>query len=210
MPPRSDSRQRMVRTTASLLRRQGFAATSWRQVVAESATPWGSQAHHFPGGKEQLAREAIAESGAAYKLLLQGALAATHPADAVRFWVETAARQLEGSAWADGCPVATVALETAHISDQLADACQRAFTSWTDALTRSFEGSGYTGDDAASLATLVLAAMEGAQLLARAGRDSAPLRSVGRELEKLLRSRIDGATGTTVVIPHPGGEGTVT
>ncbi|HEY4854618.1 MAG TPA: TetR/AcrR family transcriptional regulator, partial [Streptosporangiaceae bacterium] len=67
MPRTTDTRQRMVCSAARLLRRQGYAATGWRQVVADSATPWGSQAHHFPGGKEQLAAEAITLSGASYE-----------------------------------------------------------------------------------------------------------------------------------------------
>src|SRR6266702_119544 len=106
MPRITDTRQRMIRATARLMRRQGYAATGWRQVVADSATPWGSQFHHFPGGKEQLAAEAVAS------------------------WVELAAAELEASGWADGCPVATVALETAHTSAVLAGACRAALGSW--------------------------------------------------------------------------------
>src|SRR5690242_13146889 len=116
MPRTTDSRDRMIRTTAKLLRRQGYAATGWREVVATSKTPWGSQAHHFPGGKEQLAAEAIGRSGAAYERLLRGALADGKPSDAVKAWCEVAAVELERSGWADGCPIATVALETAHTS----------------------------------------------------------------------------------------------
>jgi TetR/AcrR family transcriptional repressor of lmrAB and yxaGH operons len=48
-----------------------------------SATPWGSQFHHFPGGKEQLAAEAIALAGHRYEQLLRAALHGSHPAEAV-------------------------------------------------------------------------------------------------------------------------------
>ena len=117
----TDTRQRMIRATARLMRRQGYAATGWRQVVADSATPWGSQFHHFPGGKEQLAAEAVALAGRRYEQLLRAALGGRHPAEAVASWVELAAAELEASGWADGCPVATVALETAHTSAALAE-----------------------------------------------------------------------------------------
>src|SRR5262249_59639682 len=90
------------------------------------ATPWGSRAHHSPGGKEQLAAEAIALSGAGYERMLRGALGGAHPAVAVRAWAEAAAAALESSQWVDGCPVATVALETAHTSDALPLPCPRA------------------------------------------------------------------------------------
>jgi TetR/AcrR family transcriptional regulator, lmrAB and yxaGH operons repressor len=180
----------MVRTAAHLLRRQGYAATGWRQVVAVSATPWGSQAHHFPGGKEQLAAEAVALAGARYERLLRVALADAHPADAVAIWAEFAAAELESSGWADGCPVATVALETAHTSDVLAAACGAALASWCAALTESILERGIAQSEADGLATLILAGIEGALLLARASRDAKPLRVVGYELELVLRARV--------------------
>jgi TetR/AcrR family transcriptional regulator, lmrAB and yxaGH operons repressor len=190
MPRTTDTRQRMVRTAARLLRQQGYAATGWRQVVADSATPWGSQAHHFPGGKEQLAAEAVALSGASYERLLRAALASAHPADAVSAWAEAAATELESSGWADGCPVATVALETAHSSDALAAACGAALETWRAALAQSIAGHGAAPAEASSLATLVLAGIEGALLIARASRDAEPIRTVGRELAAVLGDRL--------------------
>src|SRR5215469_15865224 len=100
MGRRTDSRSRMIRTMATLFRRQGYAATGWRQVVAESGTPWGSQAHHFPGGKAQLAIEALGRAGGSYERLLRAAFADAHPADAVEMWCEVAAAQLAESGWA--------------------------------------------------------------------------------------------------------------
>jgi TetR/AcrR family transcriptional repressor of lmrAB and yxaGH operons len=193
MPRVTDTRQRMIRATARLMRRQGYAATGWRQVVADSATPWGSQSHHFPGGKEQLAAEAIALAGHRYEQLLRTALRGSHPAEAVASWVELAAAELEASGWADGCPVATVALETAHASDVLAQACQAALGSWQATIAEAIRERGIASADALRLATLVLAGIEGGLLLARAQRRSEPLRAVGDELTAVLRARIPDA-----------------
>jgi len=190
MPRSTDTRQRMVRTAARLLRRQGFAATGWRQVVAESETPWGSQAHHFPGGKEQLASEAVSLAGGRYETLLRSALADTHPADFVVQWATLAAVELESSGWADGCPVATIALETAHTSEALAGACATALGSWQTALTDAITARRVPAEEASRLATLTLAGIEGGLLLARAHRDAEPLRTVGDELAAVLRARV--------------------
>ena len=194
MPRVTDTRMRMIRATARLMRRQGYAATGWRQVVADSATPWGSQFHHFPGGKEQLTAEAITLAGHRYEQLLRTALHVRHPADAVTSWVELAATELEASGWADGCPVATVALETAHTSDVLAQACQAALGSWHTVIAEAIRERGVASEDAHRLATLVLAGVEGGLLLARAHRSSGPLRAVGDELAAVLRARIPRAT----------------
>jgi TetR/AcrR family transcriptional repressor of lmrAB and yxaGH operons len=180
----------MVRAAARLLRRQGYAATGWRQVVRESEAPWGSQAHHFPGGKEQLATEALTRAGEQYRRLLEGALADTHPADMVAGWSAVAAEQLAGSGWADGCPIATVALEQAHESDALAGAAHGALESWVGTIAAAIEARDVASDDARSLAITVVAGIEGGLLLARAGRDPEPLAAVGRELAGWLRIRV--------------------
>jgi TetR/AcrR family transcriptional repressor of lmrAB and yxaGH operons len=106
----------MVTAAARLFRAQGYPATGWRQVVTESAAPWGSQAHHFPGGKEQLGVEALSWAATGFERAIRTVFAGVHPADAVHRWVHTAAAELAASNWRDGCPVATVTLETAHSS----------------------------------------------------------------------------------------------
>jgi len=188
MPRRTDSRSKMVHTAARLFRHQGYAATGWRQVIAASETPWGSQAHHFPDGKEQLAVEALAAAAEEYAVLLRHAFGGTDPAEAIRLWSRTAADQLKRSGWLDGCPVATVALETAGQSDGLSNACDGAFARWRDVLAQALAEAGL--DDADEVSLLVLAGMEGGLLLARAARDVQPLRSVGNQLADLVEAKL--------------------
>lgn len=178
----------MISTAASLLQRQGFAATGWRQVVAESGAPWGTQSHHFPGGKEELAIAAIEKSDADYERVVRSAFARGAPADAIRAWAALAADVLESTGWAEGCPVATVTLERAHESEPIADACAAAFAGWREAITDGLVGAGIEAERAAALAMLVLASVEGALLLARAERDRGPLIVVGDELAALLNA----------------------
>jgi TetR/AcrR family transcriptional regulator, lmrAB and yxaGH operons repressor len=180
----------MVRAAARLFRAQGYPATGWRQVVTESAAPWGSQAHHFPGGKEQLGAEALSWAATGFERAIRTVFAGVHPADAVRRWVAAAAAELAASGWRDGCPVATVTLETAHCSDALGAACAAALGSWHAALADALAGRGLAEPQARSLATLVLAGIEGALILARAERSARPLEDVGRELAAVLRSRL--------------------
>lgn len=180
----------MLESAAELLRRQGYAATGWREVVAESGTPWGSQWHHFPGGKEQLAAEALMQGRAEYLHALQAAFGSMHPADAIVAWAKMSGAALERSTWTQGCPLATVALETAHWSDPLAQVCDGAFAAWTTAMGDVFVDYGIARREATRLATFVLAAMEGALLLARARRSIEPLRTVAREMADVIREKI--------------------
>src|SRR5260370_126560 len=63
MPRRSDSRSRMVEAASELFRRRGYHGTAFSDVVRESGAPRGSIYFHFPGGKQELAREAVALAG---------------------------------------------------------------------------------------------------------------------------------------------------
>jgi TetR/AcrR family transcriptional regulator, lmrAB and yxaGH operons repressor len=65
------------------------------------------------------------------------------------------------------------------------------------ALSEAMVGRGLALAEAASLATLVLAGIEGALLLARASRDGSPLRTVGHELAAVLRTRLPSGSGLT-------------
>lgn len=190
MARRTDTRDKMVSTAASLFQRQGFAATGWRQVIAESGTPWGSQSHHFPGGKEELAVAALADSGDAYERLVRQVFGVQHPADAVRTWVRVAGEVLEESGWGNGCPVATIALERAHDGGPISDACRSVFARWLDAIRAGLGEAGADPEQSARLATLVLASIEGGLLLARVERNRRPLLDVGEQLSAILEAAL--------------------
>src|SRR5919109_4577663 len=77
MAPRTDTRDRVIQTAASLFRAQGYHATGLNQVIAEGRAPKGSLYFHFPGGKEQLAVESLTLAGDELCSALQAALAST-------------------------------------------------------------------------------------------------------------------------------------
>ena len=64
-------------------------------------------------------------------------------------------------------------------------AAQAAFDSWLEVLELRLTSDGLDPADAQQRAVLVLAAIEGALILARAQRDVAPLRAVSAQLRAL-------------------------
>ena len=64
------TRERLVVAMGELLRRQGYGATSVKQLTEAAGAPMGSLYHHFPGGKPEVAAAALRSSGAAYLALL--------------------------------------------------------------------------------------------------------------------------------------------
>ena len=188
MAPRGETRKRLLRTAGDLFQRQGFHGTGLQQVLAESGAPKGSLYFHFPGGKEQLAAEAVEMSGQAIAGAIRHLVEQSEDtAAAVRALAELQAAGLEASNFERGCPIATVVLDAAAGSEPIRIACEAGFESWLEPLAERLRRDGFEDAEAARRAVLILAAIEGGLVLARARRDVEPLRLVADELERGLR-----------------------
>jgi AcrR family transcriptional regulator len=186
----AQTRERIVDASAELLRRQGYNATGVKQIVAAAEAPFGSIYHFFPGGKEELGAAAVRSSGAAYELLLPAVFdPAPDVVSGVRAFFAGAAEHLRESGWADACPIATVALEVSSTSEPLREACADVFESWVEAGTGRFEAAGIATERARELAIGLIAALEGAFVLARAQRTTEPLAVAG----ELVAARVESA-----------------
>lgn len=176
----SDTRDRILFTAAELFRRQGYHGTGLKEIVAAAKAPFGSVYHHFPGGKEQLGGEVIRAAGAMYALLLQAVMESQPDLVAgIREFFRLAGQHLQESGWQDACPIATVALEVASVNEPLREATREVFDSWIDVGTHFLTAHGLGAPTARLLAIGMIAALEGAFILARTGRTVEPLHAAG-------------------------------
>jgi AcrR family transcriptional regulator len=190
-------RERMVFSAAQLIRRDGVAATGMREVAAHARAPRGSLQHYFPGGKEQLVNEAVGWAGhyagnrvARFLAALPEPTPSGLFAEMVRQWTD----EYETSGFAGGCPVAAATVDCAESTVSTREATSAAFGTWTGAVTRALTDMGVPEERAAALATLMISALEGAILMARAEQDIRALTTVAAELGPLLdaAARKDG------------------
>ena len=177
------TRQRIIDASATLLRRQGYAATGLNELVRRSGAPKGSLYFHFPGGKEELALAAMERSGERLRAAIAAILASTEDLDAaLAALVDALGAGLEASGYEDGCPIATVTLEAAGDSPAVRATAVTVFDSWLEQLEVRLARGGLSPAQARRRALFVLSAIEGALILARASRDLAPLQAVREEL----------------------------
>lgn len=177
----SQTRERIVESTAELFRRQGYSATGMKQIAAEAAAPFGSLYHFFPGGKESLGAETIRTSGRLYtRLFAEVAMQHEDIVEAVAACFGSAAQTLLETGYEDACPIATVALEVSSTSEPLRLATAEVFTEWIDGATAWFAGAGIDGRKARELAFVMLNLLEGAFVFARSLRSTEPLEHAGR------------------------------
>jgi TetR/AcrR family transcriptional repressor of lmrAB and yxaGH operons len=183
----SDTRDRLVRTTSRLLRKQGYGATGLNQVMAEAQAPKGSMYFHFPGGKEELAAAALdyfAER--VTRVLEDGLREADTVSEGVANFFDNYIEHLERTEYCEGCAVATVALDAAAAHEVLAAATGRALRGWIDSFAAALEAEGRTPSEAHGLATLIVAAIEGTIVIGKGERSTEPLVAVQAVLRDLL------------------------
>jgi AcrR family transcriptional regulator len=174
------TRDRIVGASAELFSRQGYSATGVKQIVTSAQAPFGSVYHFFPGGKEQLGAEAIRHSGALYLQLIPAVFdLAPDVVTGTRDFFAGAAAHLVETEYADACPIATIALEISSTSEPLRQACAEVFESWIAAGAQCFEAAGLTPAKAREVTIALIAALEGAFVLARALRSIEPLEIAG-------------------------------
>ncbi|HSG88294.1 MAG TPA: TetR/AcrR family transcriptional regulator [Pseudomonadales bacterium] len=178
-------RDRLLQTAVRLFRQQGYAATGLAEILAKSGAPRGSLYHHFPGGKEAVGAAAVALAGATVTQTLRQLLERTDSGAAfVTAYGALLAQWVAASDFRDGCPIATTLLETTPRSEAIAAAGAAAFEAWTALIARAFARDGLDADAAHAHALLVVAGVEGALLLARVTRSTAPVESVARSLAR--------------------------
>jgi AcrR family transcriptional regulator len=184
----AETRERIVHRSAELFRRQGFAGTGVKQIVAEASAPFGSLYHFFPGGKEQLGEEVIRWSGGIYGQLLDAFFTpGEDPVAATRNFFAAAAAAVRESDYADACPIATVALEVSSTNEPMRQACADVFNGWVDGATERLAGCGLSRKRSRALAFSMISSLEGAFVLSRALRSTEPIEVAGAAVTAEVR-----------------------
>ncbi len=178
-------RERMIVSAALLIRERGAQSTAIADVLAHSGAPRGSAYHHFPGGRTELLCEAIdfASDHVARRIAKAGT-----PLEALDVLIDGFRTQLTETDFRAGCPVVAVAVEADN--PPVIERAAAAFTRWLGQLQEQLQAAGASAEQAADLAMLATTAIEGAVLVARTTRSTAPLDLVHRQLRALVTAAI--------------------
>jgi AcrR family transcriptional regulator len=194
-------RERMVRSAAQLIRRKGVSGTGMREIVIEADAPRGSLQHYFPGGKEELVSDALLWAGDVAARRVRRCLSELQsrtPSALLASIVDTWRRDLTNERFTSGCPLVAAAADTAATSNQLRQVVRHAFDGWLEPLSESLVDLGVPVQRSDNLAMVIIAALEGAIILARIRRDLTPLDALVLELGPLLDAVVDpGTSGTS-------------
>ena len=177
----------ILSATIDLFREFGYNGTSLKQIVDASGTTTGSVYHFFPGGKDELAAEAILYSGPLYQQIMEEILdEAEDLATGIYRVFEQASITLHQSGYMDPCPIGGIAREVANVKPPLRRAASSVFGDWTEALADRIRACGLHEAAAQDLAVTIVSSIEGGFILARSHRSREPLLQLGRTFQQVF------------------------
>ncbi len=183
MAPEPDRtpRERMVHSAARMMRERGVTGVGMREIAADAQGPRGSLQRYFPGGKTQVMSEALAVAVADFSAGTRAAADAEDLPSAIAIVVESWRTVMVANDFRAGCPIASVVVDASESEPLRMDANER-FAQWRRAVASIYRRFGYDRESAWDEAMLLISAIEGAALVARAGRTVEPLDAVERLL----------------------------
>jgi TetR/AcrR family transcriptional repressor of lmrAB and yxaGH operons len=176
----------MVDGAVILLATQGVEGTSFKEVLGVANAPRGSVYHHFPGGKSELLHAALDRASLRALEAMEGTRGQSALEVLERF-LALWRGLLDFSKLRAGCAVVSVTV--AGPEGDILEHVGAIFRTWTDQLAELFVIGGMAEDAAHSMATVTIAATEGAVVLSRAQQSGAPFNEVANTLTDLVRGQ---------------------
>ncbi|GAB7144153.1 TetR/AcrR family transcriptional regulator [Mycobacterium riyadhense] len=179
-------RERLTSATATLMQRHGVAGTGIAEILSTSGVTRRSIYLNFPGGKSELVAAATRSAGDAMAAMLAHCIEQPNPIEAfTRMWSEL----LVSSDFAGGCPIAAAAFSRDE-APEAASIAAEVFAQWGQLLAGKLSDDGINHAAAQSLSTTIIAALEGAVMLARAAKSTKPLEQVAPHLSELVAQQL--------------------
>ncbi|MBC7768054.1 MAG: TetR/AcrR family transcriptional regulator [Phycisphaerales bacterium] len=191
MAKASSAREDMLSAAVDLFAARGFEGVGIAELLTKSGAPRGSLYFHFPGGKEQIGAEVVARVGAEVAARFRGLHdSGVDMATFIDRVFTTTAKECKDRQYKASCPMAAIATGFGIDNPKLAAAVRTAFNSWEDEIRLAAEARGMNAVNAASFASAMLAAMEGAFVISKAQESDKAHVNASRALQVFAASLI--------------------
>ena len=196
------TRADIVRRSAELMNRQGFAAAPVSAVIAATGIQKGGLYRHF-GSREELAHEAfnfaVSQVRSRFLAAIEGH---TNACEQLLALLDSYGEDTEQLPLPGGCPIMNTAIEADHADPALREQARHAMLAWHGFLCRIVQGGIRAGDirpetrpnDAA---TFFIACIEGAVMLTQLHGDIACWHAVRRHLRSYVERELRQPSGET-------------
>jgi len=189
MAKTSSTREDMLAAAVDLFGARGYEGVGIAELLEKSGAPRGSLYFHFPGGKQQIGAEVVARVGAEVAARFRGLhdSGVDLPTFIERVF-KTTAKESKQRCYVASCPMAAIATGFGSSDEKLAAAVREAFASWEREIRDAARARGMSEANAAIFASAMLAAMEGAFVISKAQKSSAPHLNASRAITALAHA----------------------
>jgi AcrR family transcriptional regulator len=183
----TSTRERILHAAIHLFQARGYHAVGVNEILERADAPKGSLYHHFPNGKGEIAREAIAWlAGTVSKMIEDGFARGKSPGSVLVKVAHGMAGWLEQSQWREGSLIASMAQESVPDDPAIHEAVRAAYDCWRTAMKRELIARGTPTATAGALSSLGVACLEGGLILARVDQSNKPLVQAAEQVAVLM------------------------
>lgn len=188
------TKQKILTDAAEVFQRQGFGATSIHDLLVAAGVTKGSLYFHFPG-KEAIGAEVLRREAAAFMVFLDQALTGATPAACLDHFFEQALRKHQKTGFVGGCLFGNTALEASDTSPLYTQIVDAVFRQWAAKIEQKIDEAQQLGlirrdVEAANLAQMVVAAIEGGIMQSRLQKSPEPMRQGLETLRTMLELKL--------------------
>lgn len=193
----NNTRERLLVSGMALFARQGLSGTGIKQILDAADARFSSLYHYFPGGKDELAAEAIETAGLIFQSHVEQVWdAASDLVTAMDAVFRGAADALVASDYADACPIGTIAMEVASTNEPLRVATAKVYGEWTSSARERLEAGGVSTREAEQLAITIVTLIEGAFVVCRSTRSTDAMVAAGDMAARLISDVLAASRST--------------
>ncbi len=194
-------RDTLLDTATRLFRQQGYTATTVDEICSQAGATKGAFFHHFES-KEAIAKECLVrwKQGVGALLAGVGALDADDPVDRVLGLLDFLIELFSDPQQIKSCLAGTTVQEVSETHPQLRDAANDCFVALKGHLQAMLDEacrSRRLKRDTESLATLWIAAMQGAFILCKASRDESVVADSLRHVRAYIATQLEAKPPAT-------------
>lgn len=185
----SSAREDMLTAAVDLFGERGYEGVGIAELLARSSAPRGSLYFHFPGGKEQIGIEVVGRVGAEVAARFRGLHdSGVDLSKFIEMVFKTTAKECKDRAYVASCPMAAIATGFGEGNPKLGEAVGQAFSMWEHEIGIAAQARGMSEKSAAIFASAMLVAIEGAFVVSKAQRSSAPHINASRAMQAFAAS----------------------
>lgn len=184
------TKDRIVKAATVLFQNKGYHATGLNEILRKSNAPKGSLYYYFPGGKEQLALEAINQTKIFIEKTIRERLELIEdPAESIKNSIEEMADNLNAGEdeklsfrSTKKVSINLIAMETATSNETLRKACDSAFNTWQNVYAQKLIDGGFERERAKNLSLIIQTMIEGAIIMSLTKKSDKPLIEIANQI----------------------------